>query len=94
MSKFQELKRELSILDKTFGPRHEHFRVEAHGLDEVTYRFIAPDGEHIVHCNISVSFLYVDVFNHLIFIKLSTEKMITVSVVLISICHCLKGIIS
>ncbi|XP_067017214.1 ubiquitin-conjugating enzyme E2 Q1-like [Acropora muricata] len=56
MSKFQELKRELSILDKTFGPRHEHFRVEAHGLDEVTYRFIAPDGEHIVHCNISESY--------------------------------------
>lgn len=55
MSKFQELKRELSILEKTFGPRHEHFRVEANGLDEVTYRFLASNGEHVVHCNIYVS---------------------------------------
>lgn len=55
MSKFQELKRELSILEKTFGPRHEHFRVEANGLDEVTCRFLATNGEHVVHCNIFVS---------------------------------------
>lgn len=55
MSKFQELKRELSILEKTFGSRHEHFRVEANGLDEVTYRFLTPNGEHVVHCNIYVS---------------------------------------
>ncbi|XP_078376677.1 ubiquitin-conjugating enzyme E2 Q2-like isoform X2 [Oculina patagonica] len=56
MSKFQELKRELSILEKTFGSRHEHFRVEANGLDEVTYRFLAPNGEHVVHCNIYESY--------------------------------------
>lgn len=56
MSKFQELKRELSILEKTFGLRHEHFRVEANGLDEVAYRFIAPNGEHVVHCNIYESY--------------------------------------
>lgn len=55
MSKFQELKRELSILEKTFGSDHEHLRVEANGLDEVTYRFLAPNGEHVVHCNIYVS---------------------------------------
>lgn len=56
MSKFQELKRELSILEKTFGSRHEHFRVEANGLDEVTYRFLTPNGEHVVHCNIYESY--------------------------------------
>lgn len=56
MSKFQELKRELSILEKTFGPRHEHFRVEANGLDEVTCRFLATNGEHVVHCNIFESY--------------------------------------
>lgn len=56
MSKFQELKRELSILEKTFGLRHEYFRVEANGLDEVTYRFLAPNGEHVVHCNIYESY--------------------------------------
>ncbi|XP_073243269.1 ubiquitin-conjugating enzyme E2 Q1-like [Porites lutea] len=56
MSKFQELKRELSILEKTFGSDHEHLRVEANGLDEVTYRFLAPNGEHVVHCNIYESY--------------------------------------
>lgn len=56
MSKFQELKRELSILEKTFGSRHECFRIEANGLDEVTYRFLAPNGEHVVHCNIYESY--------------------------------------
>ena len=61
MSKFQELKRELSILGKTFGPRHEHFRVEANGLDEVTCRFLATNGEHVVHCNIFVSKLSLNV---------------------------------
>lgn len=60
MSKFQELKRELSILEKTFGPRHEHFRVEANGLDEVTCRFLATNGEHVVHCNIFVSKLWLN----------------------------------
>ena len=55
MSKFQELKRELSILEKTFGSRDENIRVEVNGLDEVIYRFLAPNGEHVVHCTIYVS---------------------------------------
>ena len=71
MSKFQELKRELSILEKTFGPRHEHFRVEANGLDEVTYRFLASNGEHVVHCNIYVSQVW---------FLVSVDKLITISI--------------
>ena len=74
MSKFQELKRELSILEKTFGLRHEHFRVEANGLDEVAYRFIAPNGEHVVHCNIYVSFCEMDGYSNFRSNKLRNPK--------------------
>ena len=83
MSKFQELKRELSILEKTFGSRHECFRIEANGLDEVTYRFLAPNGEHVVHCNIYVSLVYTSY-------SLTALSMKTVSFtdVLILMCHC------
>ena len=55
MTKFQELKRELNLLEGVFGPQHEKFRVAANGLDEVTCRFIGSNGQqHIIHCNIFV----------------------------------------
>lgn len=56
MSRFQELKKEISVLEKTFGPEHEFFRVASNGLDELICRFKCPTTniEHVIHCNISV----------------------------------------
>lgn len=61
MSRFQELKKEISVLEKTFGPEHEFFRVSSNGLDELICRFKCPTTniEHVIHCNISVkSYLF------------------------------------
>ncbi|XP_031574132.1 ubiquitin-conjugating enzyme E2 Q2-like [Actinia tenebrosa] len=58
MSRFQELKKEISVLEKTFGPEHEFFRVSSNGLDELICRFVCPSTniEHVIHCNISESY--------------------------------------
>ncbi|KAK3744103.1 hypothetical protein QZH41_016792 [Actinostola sp. cb2023] len=58
MSRFQELKKEISVLEKTFGPDNERFRVSSNGLDEIICCFLCPstDVEHVIHCNISESY--------------------------------------
>ena len=58
MSAFQELKKEIRVLEKVFHPKHERFRVKANGLDELCCRFVATNGElFVIHCNIYVSLL-------------------------------------
>ncbi|XP_032229964.1 ubiquitin-conjugating enzyme E2 Q2 [Nematostella vectensis] len=58
MSRFQELKKEISVLEKTFGPHNKQFRVSANGLDELICRFVCPSSneEHVIHCNIYESY--------------------------------------
>ena len=56
MSAFQELKREIRVLEKIFHPKHELFRVKANGLDELCCRFVGANGDvFVIHCNIYVS---------------------------------------
>ena len=58
MSAFQELKKEIRVLEKIFHPKHELFRVKANGLDELSCRFVGANGEQfVIHCNIYVSSL-------------------------------------
>jgi len=61
MSRFQELKKEISVLEKTFGPDNERFRVSSNGLDEIICRFVCPSAnvEHVIHCNISVNHCFI-----------------------------------
>lgn len=56
MSAFQELKKEIRVLEKVFHKDHERFRVKASGLDELSCKFVGKNGElFAIHCTIYVS---------------------------------------
>lgn len=56
MSAFQELRKEIRVLEKLFHKDHERFRVKANGLDELICQFLGKSGElFIIHCNLYVS---------------------------------------
>ena len=57
MSAFQELKKEIRVLEQVFHPKHERFRVKANGLDELCCHFMGANGQSfVIRCNIYVSF--------------------------------------
>lgn len=57
MSAFQELRKEIRVLEKLFHKDHERFRVKANGLDELICQFLGKSGElFIIHCNLYESY--------------------------------------
>lgn len=57
MSAFQELKKEIRVLEKVFHQNHARFRVKANGLDELCCHFVGKNGElFVIHCNLYESY--------------------------------------
>ena len=75
MSAFQELKKEIRVLEKVFHKDHERFRVKANGLDELSCKFVGKNGElFAIHCTIYVSLKFsnfrVVIFVFLLFLSI------------------------